>query len=76
MKMCAILEERHLLWCRERCDEARFLLRLIDQRGFRLEASEASGASGARRDATADLAEHLSRTINQLTSIINESLNR
>lgn len=73
MKMHAMLEDRHLKWCREQCDEARRFLTLIDQRGFRFEGSEASPAS---RDLTADLTEHLSRTINQLTRFINESAAR
>ena len=63
-------DARHLKWCRERRDEARRLLQLIDQRGFRFEGSEPSDAV---RDLTAELTEHLSQSINQLTSIINES---
>ncbi len=73
MTMRSMLEDRHLKWRREQCDEARRLLSLIDQRGFRFEGSIASYTS---RDTTADLTEHLSRTINQLTSIINESAAR
>ncbi|MBI1360066.1 MAG: hypothetical protein GC155_07250 [Alphaproteobacteria bacterium] len=65
-----MIEERYLTWCRERRDEARWFLTLIDQRGFRLENL---AAAETPRDATADLAEHLSRTINQLTAIINEA---
>ncbi len=73
MKMLAMLEDRHLKWRREQCDEARRLLSLIDQRGFRFEGSE---ALHTQRDSTADLTEHQSRAINQLTSIINKSAAR